>query len=474
MRPRPVLAGAALTLATLFAAATGCAPTPAASPAAAPPTAPAAAPAPAPAPAVPDASTRPPIPAGPGQPAPQVTTDATLPRTPLAQFSNGLLPGTVGADQGIALGGTGSDIYPADAPDQYWMITDRGPNGQIKVDGDKRRTFPVPGFDPTILRVSVVGKALHIDQAIPIRTAGGHPVTGLSNSESRDEPPYDWTAEKRLGVNPSGLDTEGLVRAANGEFWVSEEYSPSILRISPTGTVLARYVPAGLALPGADYPVQATLPAILSHRQINRGFESLAMNPDGHTLYAALQSPLALPDDDAGGRSRTVRLIAFDTATGKASAEYVYPLADVAGFDPGADGDQSEMKISSLAWFGPDTLLVDERTDDVAKLYLVKLSGATNVLGGPFDDPRHSPPLEQAVLGASSITPLAKTMLLDLTAKVPGLPKKIEGIAVRDQHTIAVANDNDFGMTDGKKALGKDGRLRDSGIPSRLLVLHLG
>jgi len=28
---------------------------------------------------------------------------------------------------------------------------------------------------------------------------------------------------------------------------------------------------------------------------------------------------------------------------------------------------------------------------------------------------------------------------------VPGLPKKVEGIAVRDDHTIAVANDNDFG-----------------------------
>lgn len=473
MRPRPVLAGVALTVAALLAAATGCAPTPAAPPASAP----VPAPAPASPPAVPplsDASTRPPIPAGPNQPAPAVTTDATLPRTPLAQFSNGLLPGSVGNDQGITLGGIGSDIYPADAPNQYWMVTDRGPNGQIKVDGDKRRTFPVPGFDPAILRVSVAGNALHIEQAIPIKTASGRPVTGLSNSESRDEPPYDWTAGKRLGVNPSGLDTEGLVRAANGEFWLSEEYSPSILRVSATGTVLARYVPAGLALPGTDYPVNPTLPAILSHRQINRGFESLAMNPDGHTLYAALQSPLALPNDDAGGQSKVVRVIAFDTGTGRATAEYVCPLADVTGFDPGADGDQSEMKISSLAWFGPDTLLVDERTDDVAKLSLLKLGGATNVLGGPFDDPRHSPALEQADLAASSVKPMAKTLLLDLTAKVPGLPKKVEGIAVRDQHTIVVANDNDFGMTDGKKALGPDGRLRDSGIPSRLLVLHLG
>jgi hypothetical protein len=36
-----------------------------------------------------------------------------------------------------------------------------------------------------------------------------------------------------------------------------------------------------------------------------------------------------------------------------------------------------------------------------------------------------------------------------------------------------VANDNDFGMTEGPGAFGPDGRLRDSGVPSRLLVLRL-
>jgi hypothetical protein len=159
--------------------------------------------------------------------------------------------------------------------------------------------------------------------------------------------------------------------------------------------------------------------------------------------------------------------------SGRPTAEYVYRLDDVTRFDPDADGDQSEMKVSGLAWYGPDQLLVDERTDAVTKLYVARLSGATNVLGGPFDDPTHSPPLETATLSAVSVTPLAKALLVDLTASVPDAPKKVEGIAVRDQHTIAVANDNDFGMTDGSEAFGPDGRLRDSGVRSRLLVLRL-
>lgn len=403
----------------------------------------------------------------PSAPGPEVAivSDSALPRIPLTRF--GQLPD----DHGVALGGIGSDIYPAGAPDEFWMITDRGPNGQIKVDDMKRRTFPVPDFDPTILRVRAVKDSLTVLQSIPITAPGGRPVTGLSNVPGHDETPYDLTATKQLPFNQGGLDTEGMVRTPGGEFWVSEEYGPSLVHLSAAGTVLARHVPAGVALPEAGYPVLPTLPAILAHRQINRGFESLAISPDGRTLYAALQSPLALPTPQEGEQSRAVRLLAFDAGSGRSTGEYVYPLESVSGFDPDADGDQSELKISGMAWYGPDTLMVDERTDNVAKLYLARLGGATNLLTGPFDDPAARPALEQAGVGA--VRPLAKTLLVDLTASVPSLPKKIEGIAVLGPKTIAVANDNDFGLTDGKDAFGDDGRLHDSGVPSRVLVLRL-
>jgi hypothetical protein len=315
------------------------------------------------------------------------------------------------------------------------------------------------------------GAPLTLLQVIPVTTTDGRPVTGLPNDPQRDEAPYDLTASTPLAADPSGLDTEGLVRAPNGEFWLSEEYSPSLLRVSPTGTVLLRLVPRGLALPGAGYPVTDTLPAVFADRQANRGFESLAITPDGRTLYAALQSPLADPDAKTGKASRAVRVLALDTATGRPTAEYVYPLEDVTGFDPGAKGDESEMKISALAWYGPDQLLVDERTDDVTKLYLVRLSGATNILDSELDDPAHRPSLEQT--GPGGVIALAKSLLVDLTAAVPDAPTKIEGVAVRDPSTVAVANDNDFGMHDGADAFDATGRQRDTGTPSRLLVLHL-
>lgn len=408
---------------------------------------------------------------GPGAPL-RVVSDSTLPSILLGDMAKRELPGsTVVDDRGITLGGVGSDIYPAQAPDEYWMITDRGPNSEVKGSFGKVRTFPVPTYDPSLLRVKVNGPDLQVQQIIPITTSNGRAVTGLSNSDDRDEVPYDLRGEEKLDVNQAGIDPEGMVRATNGDFWISEEYSPSILHLDPTGKVLARYVPEGIALPDAGYPVFPTLPAILAKRQGNRGFESMAISPDGNTLYAAIQSPLALPDETEGGKSRAVRLLAISSQTGKATAEYVYPFDDVTRFDAGAKGDQNDMKISGLSMYGSGQLLVDERTDDVVKLYVIRLDPASNILGSPFDDPAHTPPLEQTDL--ATVKPLAKNLLVDLTSTITGLPQKIEGVAVRDPKTLVIANDNDFGMVEGTKAFDAQGRQCSSGIRSRVIVLHL-
>lgn len=126
---------------------------------------------------------------------PSVTRTATLGDIPLGAFSNALLPGTVDDDRGVDLGGIGSDIYPAGRKGEFWTVTDRGPNGQIKVDGKKRRTFPVPGFDPAIVKIRVSGDAVKVLNAIPITTSSGKPVTGLPNQAGRDEAPYSYDAQ---------------------------------------------------------------------------------------------------------------------------------------------------------------------------------------------------------------------------------------------------------------------------------------
>ncbi|MEU7049696.1 esterase-like activity of phytase family protein [Streptomyces eurythermus] len=401
----------------------------------------------------------------------RVVRTATLGEIPLGAFSNALLPGSVADDHGVRLGGIGSDIYPAGRKGEYWTVTDRGPNGQIKVDGKKRRTFPVPGFDPAIVRIRVSRDTVEVVDAIPLTTSSGKAVTGLPDQRGRDEAPYTYDARTPLSYDPNGLDTEGIVRAGDGSFWLVDEYGPSLVHVSARGRVLARYVPEGLALTGTDYPVVEALPSVLLHRKTNRGFEGLAQLPGGD-LVMALQSPLSLPDADAGDASRTTRLLRFSPREKAVTAEYAYRFDPVGVVDPGED-DTSELKISSVVAVGRDRLLVEERTDKSARLQLVGLGRGANILGGPWDDDATSPSLEQLDDPASAGVPvLSKRLVVDL-GTVAGVPGKIEGIARVDDDTLALVNDNDFGMTDGEGAFDARGRLVDSGVKTTVVYVRL-
>jgi hypothetical protein len=206
---------------------------------------------------------------------------------------------------------------PKDPRDEFWVVTDRGPNGQIRVDGSNRRTFWVPEFNPAILRVKIQGHTIQILETIPIVGQSGKPVTGLPNLKGFDETPYNYTAKELLPFNVNGLDTEGIVRTSAGDFWICEEYSPSLVHVDRTGKVLKRYVPEGLDLQGSDYPVVKPLPAIYGKRKINRGFEGIALSTDEKTLYILLQSPLLNPDRKTGDLSRNTRVLVCLTFTAR-------------------------------------------------------------------------------------------------------------------------------------------------------------
>lgn len=386
------------------------------------------------------------LPAGAQSPAATLTAAFTLPDTRIGTLQNSVLPGSVANDRGMLLGGIGSDLWhgPDDAPGVFWMITDRGPNGQITVGNETRRTFPIPDFTPLILRVNTAtAGTITIEQVIPIVGQSGKPVTGLSNIDKFDETPYDYAADKTFPLNPSGLDSEGIVRTSQGEFWICDEYSPSIVKVGANGKVIKRFVPETVNLTGTDYPVVKNLPGIYDKRRGNRGFEGIALSPDEKTLYVVLQSPLRNPNAASGDNSRQTRILAFDTATEKVVGEYVYQFQPVSEFN---DTRPGEMKLSGVIALPNNQLLVLERTDPIAKVFRADLSKATNILGSKWDATATSPSLEAIPAGelaAAGVTAAAKSLVVDLST-VPGMKPKIEGMTVIDQNTLAVANDNDF------------------------------
>ena len=391
----------------------------------------------------------------------------TLPTIELGTAQK-VVPGAVN-DRGLHLGGIFSGLYHAQGEPEnvFYAIADRGPNDRITIGKERRRTFAVSSYNPTIYKLSVVGDRIEIIDQTPILTTSNQPVTGLPNTNN-DELPYTYDGKTRLQLNPNGLDSEALARATDGSFWIGDEYSPSVAQIAPDGKVMHRLIPAGMTL-SSDTDVRPVLPAIYAKRRLNRGFEGLTISQDGKSVFVALQSPLDFPTKNIGRASRTIRLLVLDTQKLKPVAEYVYVAEAASSF--GAT-KQGKIKIGDLAFVNPTTLLVVERTNKVAHIYQVDLSSATNILGTPWSDTHNTAETLEALtpeqLEANGITPVSKSLLVDLS-QLPEMPKKIEGLTIVNSKAIAVGNDNDFSFDrfDAK------GLAINNNLPSELLILHL-
>ncbi|MEO8448206.1 MAG: esterase-like activity of phytase family protein [Gemmatimonadota bacterium] len=333
-------------------------------------------------------------------------------------------------------------------PQTFYLLTDRGPNyaapgGAI--------AFAVPSFSPEIAvarRVSNEGNLkLQIQRILHLTNADGSAITGLPNP-----PGAGGTGEvpvapdgSPLPLDPNGLDSEGLVALPDGTFWVSDEYGPHLVHFDANGRTIERINPFSSAKP---------LPLVLAQRRVNRGMEGLAAGrDDGGILIGIMQSPLDNPR--AAGRVSTfTRIVWYETATGK-TKQFLYPL------------DASNFSVSEIAAISANTFLVIERDGDFAlgspaaiqkKVYKIDLRGATDV-----SDPQNGPTgllvngktlesLSSAEVAAANIKPVSKALVSDLL--LLGYPHdKMEGVTVMDRWSIAVSNDDDFGVTDSPTGL---------------------
>jgi hypothetical protein len=212
-------------------------------------------------------------------------------------------------------------------------------------------------------------------------------------------------------------------------------------------------VPAGVEgdLAAANYRVIGALPAILKKRRLNRGIESLAVDPDEQFLYFMMESPLANPDNTAYKNSRYVRLFKIslrnfdlDSVVG----EYIYVLDEPDTFTADNTTQQSDVKVSEMVALDIDKLIILERVTKHTKLYrLSNLDDATNILGTSWDDEAIEPSLEmQSDLTAQGITLLDKELVFDSRRDLSDLDSNIEGIALLDDDYLVFINDNDFGI----------------------------
>lgn len=337
--------------------------------------------------------------------------------------------------------GSGATAHPTQKG-EFYVITDRGPNVAYS-NGIK---ILVPDFTPTIMhfKINAEGK-IEVIKYIKLKNPSGQPITGLPNPVgmgSTGEVAYAADGSV-LGTDNYGLDSESIVAAKDGTFWVSDEYGPHIVHYSSDGVELERISPIGVNTGTRK------LPAVFAKRRPNRGMEGMCMTPDGKMLVGTMQSTMYVPTKALATNTTLTRIVTFDLATGQ-TKQYLYRQ------DGGASDSVCEITPITNTEF-----LVIERDGNfgsaggLKKVYRINLANASDVSGTDLtavDGMKiNGKTLEQSTwdeINAAGLKPVTKTLAVDLVAKIGYEHDKFEGIVYLGNNKLAVFNDDDFGVAD--------------------------
>ena len=351
-------------------------------------------------------------------------------------FVNGLaIPGETGDQYGTDVNdgrlGFFSDLYYDPIRNEWWGLSDRGAGGgTLPYDTRVQRfTIDIDAITGAISNFRIV-ETVKFTNGGPGRTMNGQ-------------------APNPSDVLGNVLDPEGfVVSPKNGHFLVSDEYGPSLYEFNRRGELVrafatpANVIPRNAVTGVPNYAADPT--ANPSGKRTNRGFEGLAVSPDGQYAYAMLQSAML---DEGAGSGTVNRIVKFDMDTGRAVAQYAYQM----------DSASQGRGISALVALNDTEFLVLERNNrgigvganpssPDKRVYRIDIAGATDVSGIDLD----SGATYVAVTKDPAIfINLGSNTLPALGSKSP---EKWEGLTIGPQlsdgsYVMVAGTDNDYSVT---------------------------
>lgn len=386
---------------------------------------------------------------------------AAMPTQASVLVNNLTLPGEStdkipGSSANINRLGLFSDLYYDRHQNVYYSLVDRGPGGGT-ISYNTRVQKLALNVDA---QTGAIGEFKLLDTIL--FTQNGKNFNGLNPKALNGD-------SAKLGLS---FDPEGFVVAPNGNFYVSDEYGSSINEFSPKGVFIRSLSTPNNLIPkeGSTLNYVDGRPTITMGRQDNRGFEGATLSPDGSKLFAMLQDPLVNEGNPDGRRGRNIRIVEFDTKTGKSTAQYLYQLEDIAEIndripgsadDFGANAQGRNIGISAITALNDKEFLVLERdnrgigvddpkgTNPVGskRVFKISLTGATNVQDISLAGTNALP---------SGVTPVNKSLFLDIAGLLQTagmkIPEKMEGLAIGPKlkdgsYAVLVGTDNDFSVT---------------------------
>ncbi len=260
-------------------------------------------------------------------------------------------------------------------------------------------------------------------------------------------------ADSSRFLTGADLDPESFVQLSDGSFWVGEEFGPSLVHVSADGVVIEKPVDIPIVPELRRYargspfyrtPDHADLRFLrqeearqdLANLPRSGGIEGLAINPAGSFVYAAVEKPL---QDDPMEERRVI--LEFDPSRRTFTGKRWFYLAD-----------RPDVSLASMEALNSHILLIVERDGaegdqaEIKRVYQVDL--AKKDKGGflvkrlvcdllNIDDSEGITHSEKGAVGLGQyyqfpyITP--------------------ECLAILDNNTLLVANDNNYPLSAGRR-----------------------
>lgn len=384
----------------------------------------------------------------------------------LQDFKNYNSP-AIGTFQGINFREAGfSGMYPVPNTNgkEFWVVSDRGVNidaANANPSGCRPtydKIYAFPNYAPKIHRIRVNGDSVQILQTITMKRPGGANATGIINptgfgSKITEQASTDTVQDcanfssKIAAKDVWGIDAEGIAVDRDGNFWLCEEGGPTVWKLNQNGVVLKRYSPYA-GLPGAE-AIDVAIDTVFKYRKNNRGFEGITIAPNGK-IYAIIQSPVLFPTTSIGESTRIHRLLEINPAT-DATRMFAYLNDGVIGSSGPNQIRLKDWKFGDMAAINDTTFLVLEAalrgTTDIKKIYKINIGGATPVTSGLYSGVTLEALVDSAGLAANSIVPVRKSLFMDLLANGwDATLEKAEGMAILNDSTLFICNDNDYGQ----------------------------
>ena len=397
---------------------------------------------------------------------------------------------TIGVFKGVNfMEGGFSGLFPIIGTNgtEFWTCSDRGVNidcananpAGCKPTYDKMYAFP--NYTPKIHRIRINNGKIEILKTITIKRPNGNGSRGIINptglgSTSLELPLFDTVNDcsnyfsKVTNKDTFGIDPEGIVVDKKGNFWLCEEGGACIWKLNKDGVLIKRYTPYA-NLNGAQQ-VDVLLDTVFKYRKNNRGFEGISITPNGK-IYGIIQSGILYPTQNIGEASRIHRIIEIDPETDNQKM-YAYLNEGIIGVSGGNQIRNRDWKIGDMAAVNDSTFYVIEAasrgSSDVKKLYQIKINEATVVHSGLYGTKTLEGLVDSIGMAGFNLNAVKKTLVMDLLANAwPSSYDKAEGLALVNDSTIAICNDNDF----GSNAPNGDGIPIASNLTSHLITYRL-